>query len=98
GSVRIDAFRRELQRTYLDLVNSKINPPPPPQNVPAQLAGQVGPARETSDVRAMFKSELRALDADVARALTRAADRETRAHLEDVRYQIRKILDPEPQP
>ncbi|HEX7121231.1 MAG TPA: zinc-dependent metalloprotease [Gemmatimonadaceae bacterium] len=98
GSVRIDAFRRELQRTYLDIVDNKINPPPPPQNVPAQLAGQVGPARETSDVRAMFKSELRALDADVARALSRTADRETRAHLEDVRDQIRKILDPEPQP
>ena len=31
----------------------------------------------------------------VARALPRAPDRETRAHLQDVRYQISKILYPE---
>lgn len=95
GSVRIDAFRRELQRSYLTVANSKINPPTPaPGSIPAQLAGQVGPARATSDVRALFKSELRELDADVARAIGRAADRATRAHLEDVRDQIGKILDP----
>ena len=94
GSVRIDAFRRELQRSYLNVAMNKINPPTPTTPIPAQLAAQVGPARATSDVRALFKSELRELDADVARALGRAADRATRAHLEDVRDQIRKILDP----
>jgi hypothetical protein len=45
-------------------------------------------------VRSLFKEELRTLDADVARAVSRAADRETRAHLNDVRDQIRKVLDP----
>jgi hypothetical protein len=30
----------------------------------------------------------------VARAIGRAGDRETRAHLADVRDQIKKILDP----
>lgn len=95
GSVRIDAFRRELQRSYLNVANNKINPPTPAAGaVPAQLAAQVGPARATSDVRALFKSELRELDADVTRAIGRAGDRSTRAHLEDVRDQIRKILDP----
>jgi hypothetical protein len=96
GPVRIDAFRRELQRSYLNVVGNKVNPPQPAANanVPAQLAAQVGPARATSDVRALFKSELRELDADVARAIGRAGDRETRAHLEDVRDQIREILEP----
>ena len=96
GSVRIDAFRRELQRSYLTQVNTKVNPAPftPPPGLPPGFALQVGPARATSDVKALFKEELRSLDADVARAVGRAADRETRAHLNDVRDQIRKILDP----
>jgi hypothetical protein len=96
GSVRIDAFRRELQRSYLNQVNNKINPPAftAPAGAPAGFAAQVGPARSTSDVRSLFKEELRTLDADVARAVSRAADRETRAHLNDVRDQIRKVLDP----
>jgi hypothetical protein len=96
GSVRIDAFRRELQRSYLTQVNGKVNPAPfvPPAGFPPELLQQIGPARATSDVKALFKEELRTLDADVARAISRAGDRETRAHLADVRDQIKKILDP----
>ena len=96
GTVRIDAFRRELQRSYLTQVNGKVNPAPfvPPAGFPAALLQQIGPARATSDVRALFRDEVRTLDADVARAMSRAGDRETRAHLADVRDQIRKILDP----
>ena len=96
GSVRIDAFRRELQRSYLTQVNNKVNPAPfvPPAGFPPEFLLQIGPARSTSDVKALFKEELRSLDADVSRALGRAADRETRAHLNDVRDQIKRILDP----
>ena len=96
GSVRIDAFRRELQRSYLTQVNNKVNPAPfvAPAGFPIEFIQQIGPARATSDVKALFKEELRSLDADVARAVSRAGDRETRAHLSDVRDQIRKILDP----
>ena len=95
--VAIDPFRRELQRSYLAAVRAKIAPPAQvtPAGVPAQLAQQLGPARATSDIKAAFRSELRALDAAIQRALPRAADRITRAHLEDARDQIRDILDPE---
>ena len=96
GSVRIDAFRRELQRSYLTQVNNKVNPAPfvPPAGFPPEFLLQIGPARSTSDVKSLFKEELRTLDAEAAKALGRAADRETRAHLNDVRDQIKKILDP----
>lgn len=99
-SVAIDAFRRELQRSYLAAVRVKINPPTPPAaaGVPAELAGLVGPARATSDIKAAFRSELRALDAAIQRALPRAGDRLTRAHLEDARDQIRDILEPARRP
>lgn len=44
------------------------------------------------DARALIRAELRALAAQASRAV--AADAVTRAHLEDVRDQIGKILDP----
>jgi hypothetical protein len=98
-TVKIDAFRRELQRSYVTIAGTKVNPPAPAAAAPPAGgrgggAGVAGPARTTSDVQAMFRSELRALDADVGRALPRVADRETRAHLEDVRERIKKILNP----
>ena len=95
--VAIDPFRRELQRSYLAAVRVKIRPPAQatPAGIPAQLAQQFGPARATSDIKAAFRSELRALEASIQRALARAADRMARAHLEDARDQIRDILEPE---
>ncbi len=78
GSLRIDAFRRNLQRTYLDLMNEKLN----------------GRTPVTDDQRPFVRGELKALNADLARTLPRATDRAIRMHLEDARDQIARILDP----
>ena len=96
GNVRIDAYRRELQRTYLTAVESKINPRPVvmPAGLPAQFAAQFAGARATSDIKSIFRAELRALAGQRAAAAGRATDRTTRAHLDDARAQIKKILDP----
>ncbi|HET9513123.1 MAG TPA: zinc-dependent metalloprotease [Gemmatimonadales bacterium] len=97
SSVTIDPYRRELQRSYLAAARLKVNPPPftPPQGIPPQFLQQIGPARSTSDIRAAFRAELRAIDAEARSGISRAGDRITRAHLEDVRDQIAKILDPD---
>jgi hypothetical protein len=78
SAVKIDAYRRNLQRSYLDLLGDKLN----------------GRAAVTDDQRPFVRGELRALNADVAKAMVRTTDRATRMHLEDVRDQIAKILDP----
>jgi hypothetical protein len=46
------------------------------------------------DQRAYYCGELRALSASVTAAIAKAANRQTRLHLEDSRDQITKILDP----
>ena len=74
----MDAYRRNLQRGYLDLLGDKLN----------------GRAAVTDDQRPFIRGELRALSADVTKALVRTTDRATRMHLEDARDQIAKILDP----
>jgi len=102
GQVKIDAYRRSLQHTYLDLVNAKLNPPPAAAVVafpispdaPPQGRGGRGGATASPDEKPMYRAELRALSASVAAALPKAADHETKAHLEGVRDEIAKILDP----
>jgi hypothetical protein len=90
--VKVDAFRRNLQHAYLDLSNGKVNSTSSPAtNVPPELAGMLV---SSSDEKPMYRTELRSLNASVVAALVKTTDRETRAHLEGVRDQIAKILDP----
>lgn len=77
-SVKIDAYRRNLQRAYLETVSTRLN----------------GAQRATDDQRPMLRGELQTIAATAKTAALRAADRATRLHLEDLRDEIAKILDP----
>jgi hypothetical protein len=48
----------------------------------------------TGEIQTMLRGELRDLDRELAAASGRAADRDTRLHIEGARAQIREILDP----
>ena len=92
--VTIDAYRRNLQRAYLDIANNKLNAPP--QAAPQGLPPGFGALFVTSgDERGFYRSELRAISAAAGAALAKATDRNTRVHLESVRDQIAKILNPD---
>jgi hypothetical protein len=92
----IDAVRRNLQRAYLELFDTKLNPPAP-RAAPVAPVGPAVPvsARQSSDARALLRGELTALDAQIAAVLPRVRDRVSRYHLLDARHEIRRILDPE---
>jgi hypothetical protein len=92
-SVTVSVYRRNLQRAFLDRVNTELNPPAPAAGAPAGL-GAARPPSWGNDVRAMLKAELRTIDGMAARAQARAGDAMTRVHLADVRSEIEKILDP----
>ena len=76
ASVRIDPYRRNLQRAYLDAMSDKVN------------------SRVSGESRPLARGELRSLETSVRVAIAKAADRTTRLHLQDVRDQIARILDP----
>ncbi len=76
--VKVDAFRRNLQRAYLDLIGTRLN----------------GAQRATDDQRPMLRGELQSIASLAKTAALRVSDRETRLHLEDLRDEISKILDP----
>ncbi len=98
SSVRIDAYRRGLQRSYVELVAAKLAAPAPstPRVSSSAQTGQAitAPSRGSTDVKAMLRMELRTLDRDLAAAQGKAADAMTRAHLAEARWQIERALDP----
>ena len=94
SSVRIDAFRQNLQYEYLAQLGSKINPPAaaPNPNLPAAFAFIQSPPPDQA--RALMRTELMDLDGQLRSALSRAADASTRAHIIEARSRIDVILHP----
>lgn len=95
--VATDAFRRNLQRMYLDAFDAQINRKgPEPGTVIIMSSGNARPADmgTVSDIRAAMRAELAALRTSIDSAIPHAADGETRAHLEESRTRIDRILDP----
>jgi len=92
--VKIDAYRRELQRSYLTTVNTKVNPAAPAA-APVLPAGITIPrAPSSGDEKPLYRAELRSLSAAITAAIPKSADRETKAHLEAAKDEIARILDP----
>ena len=92
--VAIDAYRRNLQRSYLDIANNKLNAPAAaaPQGLPPGFAALF---ISSGDEKAFYRAELRAVSAAASSALARTSDKTTRVHLEAVRDSIGKILNPD---
>jgi hypothetical protein len=73
---------------------AKINPPTTPAGAGAQQgAGRGAAPANPAEFRAILKSEMRALDADLAAAIGKTSDRMSKAHLEDARDVIKQMLD-----
>lgn len=89
----IDAYRRNLQRAYLETVNTKLNGPTPamPAGLPASFAAMF---ITSGDEKPMYRAELASLKASLNAAVAKTQDRTTRAHMEGAIDQIGKILDP----
>jgi hypothetical protein len=89
ASVRVNTYRRNVQRALLQAVDARLNPSD------EDLARPNSPAPEpwTSDVRAVMRADLLDIRAAADAALARAADDMTRMHLRDIRTEIDRILD-----
>jgi len=96
-SVKIDIYRRELQRAYLKEIGTKLSPVeraaapafPTPDGEPPQIR-----VTSSGDEKPMYRAELRSLSAAINAAIAKTTDHETKAHLEASKDEIAKILDP----
>jgi len=78
ASVKIDAFRRNLQRAYVETLAERVN----------------GRQTASDDARALFRQELDLLDDGLKGLAGRTGDGVTRAHVADARAMIQRALDP----
>jgi hypothetical protein len=90
----IDAYRRNLQRGYLERMEFLMTEEPTPP--PARFASQLTAVDVSqSDIRAFVRGELNVLKGQIQRALRRSLDTATRYHLEDAVVRIDATLHPE---
>lgn len=90
----IDAYRRNLQRGYLERMEFLMTEEPTPP--PARFASRrTAVDVSQSDIRAFVRGELNVLKGQIQRALRRSLNTATRYHLEDAVVRIDAILHPE---
>ncbi|MGH7699247.1 MAG: zinc-dependent metalloprotease [Gemmatimonadales bacterium] len=93
--VRVDPYRRNLQRAFVDQMERLIGTPlAPPRSPFAGFPGFTPPPPRPGDARALARLELQEIRQAARTASARAADRVTRAHLVDLAERIEQILNP----
>lgn len=101
-----DANRRTLQRVYLERLAALVEPPPPtggggpgggggggPQEPPSPLL--VAPNVPRTDLPALARGQMRAIQADARRAAGTGPSAVVRAHWQDVVDRVEKVLRPD---
>jgi hypothetical protein len=95
ASPKVDAYRRQLQNDYLSLIDRKLTPitvATPVQGGGFNFGAPQAPLSE--DAKSELRGELVTLQAEIRRAIPRAADRETQLHLSGADHRISEILEP----
>jgi len=96
GAVRVDEYRRNVQRAFVDqmerLISTPLVTPLPPGFTP--FPGFNAPPPRPADARAQARLELVDLQGTLRASLPRAGDRTTRAHIVDLLARIDQILNP----
>ncbi len=102
-----DANRRTLQRVYLERLAALVEPPSPPPAAGGPGGGGGGGPQEPpspllaapnvprSDLPALARSQLRAIQSDARRAAGTASSAVVRAHWQDVVDRVEKVLRPD---
>lgn len=94
----IDNYRRMLQKSYVDKLNSLLNPPTTTITVSFGGGGFNNPyasgANSRSDVYSIARAQLTQLRSQVIAAAATNPDRMSKIHLQDLAEKIKRALDP----
>ena len=88
-AVKVDPYRRNLQRAYIMSLGARLNPPQA-----AATGAAAAPALTNDDSRGAIRAELKSVKSLLQTRVEGAADKATRNHVEDLIDQIAVILDP----
>ncbi len=100
GSDRVDPYRRNLQRAYLERMEYLLNEAAAEAgNPPGDYRPDLGMENlrtdfhiQQSDIRPLVLEQLRVLHSDVERAINGVNDRYTRTHLEYVKKRVEALI------
>ncbi len=93
----IDVYRRNLQKTYIIVLDKLVNPPAASGTtivIGSSVTAIPSVNVEKSDIVSVVKAHLSALKTEVKAAAAASSDSMTRYHLQDIHDRIDKILDP----
>jgi hypothetical protein len=90
----ITAWRRNLQKTYVESLITILNPAPPPSGIPGGLIFFFGPNTKNTDLPSIARAELTDLRNQLLSAIPVTTDRLSRYHLQDLAERIRRALNP----
>jgi hypothetical protein len=88
-AVKVDPYRRNLQRAYITLLGARLDPPPA-----AAAGAAAAPTLTNDDSRGAIRAELKAVKSLLQTKVAGASDKATRNHAEDLIDQITVLLDP----
>lgn len=88
---RVDPYRRNLQRAYVELLGNLLNQPPTLSVAFGGLGFSILPVNTSDDTRGAVRAELKAIQTLTAKP---SQDKAAKAHLDDLKDQIARILDP----
>jgi hypothetical protein len=93
---RIDIYRRNLQKSYITILNSLLNPPAVTGMVITASGSTSIPGVniDKTDIRSVLIAHLTALRSEIRIAAGSTADAMTRYHLQDLAKRIDNALDP----
>jgi len=91
----IDAYRRNLQKTFVEKLISLITPAPASSAI--VVNGRVfmpAPSAKNTDVSSEVRGQLRTLQSEINAAIPGTSEKLSKYHLQDVADRIKKALDP----
>ncbi len=91
----VDIYRRNLQKSYVNILSKLVTPPPPSQTTIAPgITITISGGSDKTDVISVVKAHLAALRNEINAAAAVIADPMTKYHLQDVSKRIDKTLNP----
>ncbi len=97
GRAKIDVYRRNLQKSYINLMDELLNPPQSSGSssiIIMVLGGGSTTNTEKSDIKSVVRAHLSSLRNEVRAATGGISDQMSRYHLQDIVIRIDKALDP----
>jgi hypothetical protein len=91
----IDMFRRNLQKSYVNILDGLLNPSSPTGGgTIIVFGGGAGVSIDKSDIKSILRAHLTSLRSEARAAATVIPDNMTKLHLQDIAVRIDNILDP----